>query len=261
MEVEGAFLSAHDPFRATAAGVEGGADVDLGSGLRVGVAGAYESEHLTDSLGGSGNATVGRVSVYASVTLGRIGLSGAFAYDHGWDDTARAAGFGVSTASRQTDELGGAFEASTSFTLADVLVTPAAGVILSHQSAGFFAETNSKSAAFAIAGAPASLDTAAPFAEVGFSHVWEAGGGLTLTPDADIGYRYDGAAAGEAFTLTAPDGTNFYGNRAGLDRSSAIAGASLTAHQGQWTFFFKYRAAISDNWNWQSVGGGLRVVF
>jgi len=266
IEVEGAFLSARDPaatpaFRDTAGGVQAGADVDLSGGLRLGAAAGYEDEHLSDSLGGSGDATVARVSGYGSWTLGQIGLSAAVAYDYGWDNSARAAGFGVSTTSRRTDEISGALQASTSFTLADVLVAPSAGVILAHQDGGAFAETNSRSAAFAITGAPQGFDTAAPFAEVDVSHRYDAGGGLSLTPDASLGYRYDAAAGGEAFTLTAGDGTPFYGNRVGLDKSSAIAGASLTAHQGQWTFFLKYRADIAGNWDWQSVQGGLRMVF
>jgi hypothetical protein len=266
MTIEGDFLNARDPashpaFRDTAGGVEAGADLDIGGGARIGLAAGYEGDRLTDSDGGSGSQSVARVSAYGSLTAGQIGLSAALAYDYAWIDTDRASGFGISSSNRRADALTGAVQAATAFTLADVVVTPSAGVLLAHQGAGGFAETNALSAAFAVTGQPQSLNTVAPFVKVGVSHSYDAGGGLTLVPDAELGYRYDAAAAGEAFTLYAGDGTPFYGNRVALDRDSLTAGASVTGHQGPWTFFVKYRAAVAGNWNWQSIGGGVRMTF
>jgi hypothetical protein len=266
IDVGGDFLRTSDPpatpaFKATASSLQGGADFELGGGLRLGAAAGYESEHLSDGLGSSADITVARVSGYGALSVGKVDLSGALAYSYGWGDTARAAGLGLSTASRHTEEVSGGLQASTTFKLADVSVTPTAGIVLAHQAGDAFAETNPMSAAFAVSGAARSFNTASPYVSVGFSQRFDAGGGLSITPSAEVGYRYDAAASGGAYTLTAADGTVFAGNRIGLDRNSAIAGAGVTAHQGHLDLFVDYRAALAGDWSWQSVQGGLRLTF
>jgi hypothetical protein len=260
IELEGSYL---DPagFRVTAGGIQGGADADLGAGARLGGAVGYESDRLTDSLGGSGTENIVRVSVYASETIGDLGLSAALSYDYGQANTDRPSGVGPAFSSHHSDELSGAVQASTSFEAGGVLFTPAAGVLIDRQDSSSFVEVIATSPAFAVSGVGQGFDAVSPFAKLGISRAYDAGNGLTLTPDAEIGYRYDAGAAGERFTLTAADGTVFGGNQVGLDRNSAIAGASFTAHQGQLTFFFKYRASIADNWTWQSVTAGFRLAF
>ena len=100
-----------------------------------------------------------------------------------------------------------------------------------------------------------------PYANLGLSREFTSQGGIVFTPDATIGYRYDGAARGEHFTLTAADTTVFQGNRVGLAGGSGLFGLSLTAHQGQWTAYAKYRAQVASGWTDQSGGIGFRFSF
>jgi hypothetical protein len=181
---------------------------------------------------------------------------------HAWDDTGRATGAGDAGASRETNALTGAVQASAPFTVQQVVFTPAAGVIVTHMTGRGFAETDSvDNGAFAVSGQGPAVTFVSPFAKIGVSRSFTDNGGVTWTPDAEVGYRRDGAAEGRAFTLTAVDGTSFAGNRIGLDKGSALLGASLTAHKTGWTVFVKYRAEVAGNWTDQSVAAGLRLAF
>jgi hypothetical protein len=260
MDVTGSVL---DPaaFRSTSGGIEGGGDVDLGSGFRVGAALAYQRAHLTDSGGGAANQDLVRVSLYGSQTLGGIGLSASLSYAHASESFVRATGFGAATASRGVDDVAGAIEVSAPFQAGGAKVTPAAGVLISDVSAAGFAETDAASADFALTGAAARGTAVSPYVQVALSHAFATQGGGEITPDVEVGYRYDALASGLAQTLIAADGTPFVGNRADLQRSSALVGASLTAHQGRWTGFVSYRASLAGDWNNQSISAGLRVAF
>ena len=260
MDVTGQVL---DPaaFRSTSGGIEGGGDVDFGSGLRVGGALAYESAHLTDPDGGSAGQSFVRVSLYGSQTLGAVGFSASLSYAHASENFQRATGFGEATASRGVDDVAGAVQGSLPFQSGGTWVTPAAGVQVSDVSAAAFAETDAASSAFALTG-PATRGTAvSPYVSLALSHAFATPGGGEVTPDVEVGYRYDALASGLSQTLIAADGTVFPGNRAGLDRSSALLGASLTAHKGAWTGFVSYKASVAGDWNNQSISAGLRFAF
>jgi hypothetical protein len=260
MDVTGSVL---DPaaFRSTSAGIEGGADVDLSGGLRIGGALAYEDAHLTDSASGWANQDYGRVSLYASQTVGAVGLSASLSYAHADESLSRAPGFGRATSSRGVDDVSGAFEASAPIQTGGTWVTPSVGVLVSDLSAGAFAETDGASSAFALRGLAASNVAVSPYATVGVSHVFVTQAGGELTPDVQVGYRYDGLASGLSQTLVAADGTPFVGNRADLGRSSALLGASLSFHQANWSVYVKYRATVAGDWNNQSFDLGLRYAF
>jgi uncharacterized protein with beta-barrel porin domain len=265
MEAEGGWI---DPaagdgshFRASSGGLAGGADVEVGSGARLGGALDYESASLSDSNGGSANQSTFRASLYASQTFGTVGLSGALSYAHGWGDTSRATGINLATASRSGDEITGAVQLADPFSAGDVRFTPAAGVLISYVSSGAFRESDPADPAFAISGPSSHTTVVSPYVTVGVSREFTTSSGLKLTPDAEIGYRYDGVAGGFAQTLIASDGTAFFGNQVKLDQSSALIGVSLTAHQGQWTGFVKYRASVAGDWNDQSIQAGVRVAF
>jgi hypothetical protein len=96
---------------------------------------------------------------------------------------------------------------------------------------------------------------------LGFSHAHTDASGLTVTPDLQLGYRYDAAAVGERVALVASDGTVFAGNQIGLGRSSAVLGAGVTVHRGVWTAFVRYQASAAGDWSWQSLEGGVRLAF
>jgi outer membrane autotransporter protein len=267
IQVLGGFLDASrdgstPSLRSTAGGVEGGADTAVGDGGRgrIGVAVGYESDGLSDSLGSSASQDIVRVSVYGSEMAGGIILSGALSYAHGWDHVDRASGAGFSYSSRGTDEFTGAVQLSAPLTTEAVIFTPAVGALFSSLRSGAFIERNSMSPAFAVVGLGSTMTTASPYVTLGLSHAFINPGGLVVTPDAMVGYRYDDAASGPRDPL-AGGGAVFPDNQIGLSRGGALAGVSLTAHQGSWTGYIKYRATIASGWTDQSIGAGLRIAF
>ncbi len=245
---------------ATTGGVEGGADVILPSEIRLGAAVGYQETHLSDDAGSTANEDLVRVSLYGSKTAGLLGFSAAVSYAHGFDRIDRFTGIYGASASRGSDEVTGAFQVSAPFTAALVQVTPSAGVQVGHLHAGGFAE-QSKLAAFAVTGAGSSSTEASPYATVGFSRPMTLASGAVITPDLTVGYRYDGLAESGRVVLTAADGTTFSGNRYDPGRSGALVGASVTAHQGDWTLAAKYRATVSGGWTDQQVQAVLRMAF
>jgi Autotransporter beta-domain len=248
-------------FRSVSGGVEGGADVNLGSGLRLGAALAYEGARLTDSDGGSADQSLVRVSLYGSQTLGGVGISASLSYAHAGEQLDRATGFEGATSSRGIDDVAGAVQAAAPFQTGGTWITPAVGVLVSDVSAAGFAETDAASAAFALTGQGAHGTAVSPYVTVALSHSFASREGLEVTPDVEVGYRYDALASGLSQTLIAADGTPFFGNRAGLQRSSALVGASLTASRGRWTGFVSYRGSLASNWNNQAISAGFRLKF
>jgi uncharacterized protein with beta-barrel porin domain len=255
--------SARTPgFREASGGLEGGIDVAVGPGGRIGAAVGYEAGSLSDTNGGAANQDTVRVSLYGSQTFGPIGLSAALSYAHGWDQVDRASGFGPSRASFDADDVTGAVQVAAPFAAGGLAVSPTAGLLVSWLSSGGFVERNGADPAFAISGQGASVTAVSPFATIGLSHDFAAGGdGAVVTPDVQLGYRYDALADSGRITLVARDGTAFAGYGVNLNPNSALVGVSLTAHEGGWTGFIRYRATISSDWNNQFVEGGLRLTF
>ena len=140
-------------------------------------------------------------------------------------------------------------------------ITPAAGVLISGVSGGAFSETNPLSAAFAVTGTDQSRTLVSPYAVIGVSHAFTSGDGMVVAPGIQVGYRYDAAAQGGRVTLVAPDGTVFDNIQFERNRNSALVGASVTASQGRWTGFVKYRASLSSNWTDEAVEAGFRLGF
>ncbi|HEY3797047.1 MAG TPA: autotransporter outer membrane beta-barrel domain-containing protein [Caulobacteraceae bacterium] len=265
LEGIGAYIDPSTPdrptFHASSGGLEGGADVAVGPGGRVGAALGYESASLSDGDGGGASQTLVRVSLYASQSFGPVGFSAVVAYAHASQTFDRAAGLGAAAAGRGVDDIDGAFEATAPLAVGGFAVKPVAGVLVSSLRASAFSESDAASAAFALSGAAANQTAVSPFASLSVSRRMTTSSGWELTPDAEAGFRYDAIAAGLNQTLIAADGTPFFGNGAGLDRDSALLGVSLTAHKGGWTGFVKYRASVAGDWNDQSVNLGLRYSF
>jgi hypothetical protein len=264
IEGEGSIL---DPggqatFRQTTSGLDGGLDIGNSYGGRIGAAFGYDSSSFSDSLGGAASQETYRVSAYASQSLGSVGFSGSVSYASGTEHTARPTGLAAaSQSSRSSDDLTGAVQISAPFQVGQVKLTPAAGAIVSGLSDGAFAETNAVNTGFAVNGGAFSVVDWAPFAQVALSRAFKSGSGLVVTPDVVVGYRYDSAPAGSSLILAAQDGTQFTNNGLSLDHSSAVLGASVTAHKGSWTAYVKYRANVAGNWNDQSLSAGIRVAF
>jgi outer membrane autotransporter protein len=248
-------------FRVLSGGVEGGADIGLGAGARLGGSVGYEEGRLTDSDGGVANQNLFRVGVYGEVQAGLFVISADAGYAHAGQTFARASGFGASLSSRDIDDGFGAVEVSVPLKTGGTQITPQAGVAIASLSAGAFQESNAQSSAFAVSGSPANGTFVSPFAKVSVSHDFSQGGGLIVTPAGEVGYRYDGLASQLGETLVAADGTPFFGNTSHLSRNAAVLGASLTAHQGRWAGFLRYQGDFAGNWNDQRLQGGLRVRF
>jgi hypothetical protein len=182
-------------------------------------------------------------------------------YAHASEDLSRFTGFGAATSSRGVDNVDGALQLTDSFHAGATLIAPKAGVLVSYLSGAAFQEADNVSQAFALSGAAAQATTLSPFAAVDISRDFAGPGDVAVTPAVELGYRYDAAATGMAQTLTAADGTAFLGNRLGLDRSSALLGVSLSAHQGHWSGFVRYDAQVAGDWNDQSLQAGFRITF
>jgi len=265
IEAIGSFLDPGSPdsprFHAASGGVEGGVDIGWGDDARLGASLGYERSSLTDSDGGAASQNTLRLSAYGQVNAGRLVLSAAADYAHAGEDFDRAAGFGVSVASRDVNEWAGAVQAALPLETSGAKITPAAGFVFSSIGSDAFQETNAQSSAFAVSGSGGSQTSFSPFAKVRISHAFTQASGMVITPAAELGYRYDAAAGGRGQALMAADGTPFIAPGPGLSRSSAIVGASLTAKQGRFAGFVRYQANIAGDWNLQSIGAGFKVAF
>jgi fibronectin-binding autotransporter adhesin len=260
MDVTGALIHAGG-FRDSSGGIEGGADVDLGSGLRLGGALSYQSDQLKDDEGSGASQSLVRFSLYASQTIGPIGFSADLSWGDARERLDRDTGFGFAGSSRTVQDLDGAFEAAAPIRAGGTWIIPTAGLVVSDLAARAFAETDPAASAFALTGAASSGVAVSPFATIALAHSFERPDGLEVTPDLDVGYRFDALAGGLAQTLVAADVTAFPGNRAGLSRSSALVGASVTAHKGGLTGYASYRATVAARWSDQTLSLGLRLVF
>ena len=247
-------------FHTDTSGLQGGGDMDVGAGNRLGLALGYDRDTLHDKDTGSASGDTFRASLYASEPLGALGLSEVISYAKAWNSTNRATGAGMAQASFTSEDLTGAIQIAAPFEAGGIAVTPAAGAQFSHVTSSAFSETDLVSAAFAVKGVGQSVNFASPYVSVGVSQSFLSGGGMSITPDAQVGYRYDQAALGQRFTLTA-NSTVFTGNRVGLEGGSAFFGLSLTAHQGQWSAYAKYRAQVASGWSDQSGALGFRLAF
>ena len=265
-EVDGSVLSvdaipAGPAFHADTGGVQGGVDGDIGAGARIGVAFGYDRNSLRDDAGSRSSADVFRASVYGSQPVGQVGFSEVVSYARGWVTTDRATGLGVGVASFGSNEWTEAFQAAAPFSLGAGLVTPAAGVTFSQLTSDAFSEIDGASSAFAVSGRGRSLNVVSPYVIVGVSHEFVLGGGVVVTPDASVGYRYDDAARGQGFTLQAADATLFDAVRVAEGGGSGLLGLSLTAHKGHWSGYVEYRGQIADGWNDESGKIGFRFAF
>ena len=249
------------PFRSQGFRVSGGADTTVGATGRLGVAIGYERQSYKDQNSGGGDTDVLRASVYGSVPVGPIGLSAVGSYAYGWVNTQRATGIGQASVRRHVSQWLGGAQAAVPFTLAGATITPAAGVIVSHVRSDGFAEAGAVPTSFRVTGIESSRTSASPFAQIGWSYTVETASGLQIIPDATIGYRRSDTARGLATTLVAADGTAFTGNAIGLPRGSAIAGASLTVHQGRWTGFASWRGEFGSAWSNNGGTIGVRIAF
>jgi uncharacterized protein with beta-barrel porin domain len=242
-------------------GLDGGFDVAPNPNTRVGLAFGYAYDQLGDREGGRAHQTVGRVSLYGSETLGGFGLSAVLSYDHADEKVYRPTGIGLTDASFGADEFIGAVQISRPFDYGGFKVTPDAGVQIARVSTGSFSEGFSLSQAFAVTGGSGRMDLVQPYAEIGFSRAYVMASGVIVTPDLQVGYRYDGGAKGENVILTAADGTVFAGNRAGFDRDTALFRFGMTFHEGGWSGFVKYKADLASGWVDQSAQLGVRLAF
>jgi outer membrane autotransporter protein len=259
--MEGAGNTLGAGFRASAAGVQAGGDTTVGASGRIGFALAYERSWIDDENGGSGHGDAVHASIYASQPLGPVGLSAAFTYSRAWDNTRRPTGVGTASAKRDFTGLTGGVQLSAPLSVRGALLTPAAGVLVSHIKADGFRETGGGLPGFAVIGLDRDKTFVSPFASLGLSYAFTSRGGVTWVPDAEIGYRRSNAAAGIDTVLVSEDGTRFGSNRASLDRNVVTAGASFSAHKGRWTGYVNYRAQVADGWTDHGGAIGFRWAF
>lgn len=246
-------------FRSRGLAAQAGLDATLGEARRIGIAIAYGQDWFADAAGGKGKNRTIRASLYASQNLGPIGVSAVVSYAHARQTSERETGLGRANARHGLNQLVGGVQAVLPVQIRGATLTPAIGVLASRLSGGDFAEGGSVPADFRLTVHMATKTYVSPFANLQFAYPVVAANGVVWTPDAQLGYRRSAAGAGNAFDLTAADGTAFNGNRVDLDKSSLTAGLSLSAHKGAWTAFVQYRGQFTQHWSDNRAVLGLRL--
>jgi len=116
-------------------------------------------------------------------------------------------------------------------------------------------------ASFAVSGKTTQYNSVQPYVLVEGKQNFYTASGVTLTPDAEIGYEYEAGTHGVVTTLTGADGTVFYTPHNDLDPSDALLSAGIAASKNNWSLFATYTAHVSGNWDTQIGEAGLRITF
>ena len=260
--IGGAAITGADPtLHSSINGVQVGADHDIGGGGRLGFAVGYNNITYSDSLSGKANVNSVNVSVYGSQTVGDFGISGVLSYANGTDTINRATGVGSTTAHPSLDEFIAAGQVTRPFQTPMATITPAIGLQVGALHIGSFNESLPTAPAFAVHGSGGNQTAVSPFATVAASHEYFTSGGVSIIPEAVVGYQYNGQAIGSNVNLTAADGTVFNGNRISRPANGAIVGLGLTAHQGLWTAYARADSVITGNWTQIDGIVGARLAF
>jgi hypothetical protein len=251
-------------YHANTGGFLAGIDKIIGAfGTRIGIAFGYDKTQLTDKQGGSGGMGTTRAALYAAQPLGRFTLAGVIAYGNAADSTSRATGIGNLGENNTVNVFSGGVQLSTDITVQQIDLAPAAGLRVAQVGGGaHFAESAiGIAAAFAVHGKTAQYTSVQPYAMVAARRNFVTASGITVTPDALIGFEYEAGSRGVVTTLTGADGTVFLSPHNRLDAADALLSAGISAGRDNWSLFIDYTARIAGNWNSQTAEGGLAVRF
>jgi hypothetical protein len=251
-------------YNANTAGFLAGVDkvVDP-AGTRLGFAVGYDETYLSDKLGGGGRMGTTRVALYGAQPVGMFTLAGVLEYGNANNTTSRNSGDGDLSESNSVSIWSGGFQISTDLTMHGIEFLPAGGLRVASVGGGsHFAEGASGiAAAFAVSGKTTQYNSVQPYVLVEGKQNFYTASGVTLTPDAEIGYEYEAGTHGVVTTLVGADGTVFYTPHNDLDPSDALLSAGIAASKNNWSLFATYTAHVSGDWDTQIGEAGLRITF
>jgi hypothetical protein len=250
-------------FSTNMAGFLAGVDAPMGAGgSRVGLAVGYDEDWLKDGEGGKASVGTARFGVFGSQALGHVVLASDFMLGTMSEDMTRQAGPRGATAKPGGTVYEGGVQAGTAVQLNGFSVAPAVGLRAAVVDVGGFAErAPAPFGAFAVRAAAGTYASVQPYAKVTVSRTYLTGGGVSVTPDASVGYAAELADRGQAVGVTAADGTAFVSSKTAPDGNAAEFSAGVSAGQGGWSLYAKYAAAVSGNWTAQSGEAGVAARF
>jgi outer membrane autotransporter protein len=251
-------------YDANTAGFLAGVDkVVSPTGTRVGFAVGYDETYLSDKLGGGGRMGTTRVALYAAQPAGMFTLAGVLEYGNANNTTSRVSGDGNLSESNSVSIWSGGLQLSTDITMHGIDFVPAAGLRVASVGGGsHFAEGASGiAAAFAVSGKTTQYNSVQPYVLVEGKQTFLTASGMTVTPDAEIGYEYEAGTHGIVTTLYGADGTVFYTPHNDLDPSDALLSAGISVSKNNWSLFATYTAHVAANWDTQVGEAGLRITF
>jgi hypothetical protein len=231
------------------------------AGLRLGIAVGYDETAL-QSAASKGAVDTTRVGLYGSQALGRFTLAADFMFGASTTTTNRETGAGEANSTHAGESFSGGLQVSTSVALGGISLAPAAGLRIAAVNAGGFNESGDGfTAPFAVAGAASGYDSVQPYVTLDISRAFLTHSGITITPDASLGYVYEAGSQRRAVTLQARDGTAFASQDIALAVSAAQASAGISAGKGIWSLYARYSAEAAGNWVSQTGEAGLQVRF
>jgi uncharacterized protein with beta-barrel porin domain len=251
-------------YNANTAGFLAGVDKVLDpTGTRLGFAVGYDETYLSDKLGGGGRMGTTRVALYGAQPVGMFTLAGVLEYGNANNTTSRNSGAGDLSENNSVSIWSGGLQISTDMVMHGIDFVPAAGLRVASVGGGsHFAEgASGLAASFAVSGKTTQYNSVQPYVLVEGKQNFYTASGVTLTPDAEIGYEYEAGTHGVVTTLSSADGTVFYTPHNDLDPSDALLSAGIAASKNNWSLFATYTAHVSGNWDTQIGEAGLRITF
>ncbi len=233
-----------------------------GAGGRLGIAVGYDETWLHDGAGGKALLDTTRIGLYGAQPLGRFTLSGDVMAGFGNISTARPTGVGTAQSSHGSMAYAGALQIGTVLDYGDLTLSPAAGLnIASAQNKGFMESGGGVVPEFALTGGGQAFTSVQPFVTLGITRSYLTANGISISPDASVGYDYEAGARGRAVNVTSMDGTVFASGHTNAAPSAAVLAAGIQAGKGEWTLYARYRADLSGNWTSQIGEAGFTMRF
>ncbi|MDO8423141.1 MAG: autotransporter outer membrane beta-barrel domain-containing protein, partial [Parvibaculum sp.] len=216
-------------YKTKSGGVMIGVDKPFGENFIAGIAAGYDQSYLDESNGNSGHVKTPRLALYGSYTIDRIALDGLLGYGHAFIDSRRPiiATGDTATASHGGDEVSAAVQASIEFTVADVIVTPNAGLAYVRVAEESFNESGAPG--FNLNVDSRTSNSLRPSVGLSAEKSFKTTSGTKLTPRVEIGYSHELMNDAPSSTVSVGGGT-FSINGLQPSRNRLTAGTSLNVN-------------------------------
>lgn len=250
-------------YNANTAGFLAGIDKQLNEeGTRLGFAVGYSDTFLRDGTGGGSSTGVVNVSLYAAQPVGRVTLSGVISYGNANTSTSRAGGVAGVQGKSSANVFSGGAQASSQFDLGQIVLVPAAGIMVAGVNGNDFGETAPVGlSAYALSVNGTTYSSVRPYASLQVNDSFTTASELLISAHARAGYEYEAGDRGVSTSLLAADGTGFSSSHLNLDPSDALLSAGVSVGKNNWSLYANYVAHVSGNWTAQTGEFGVHVKF